>query len=165
MARTMFLLLSIFAASVLCDPVKTTSGVLRGFSPYPGVDAYLGIPYAQPPTGDLRFAPPKPFNGTGLRDCYDLSPGCFQLQVVTAFSVGPGGGVSESEDMLTINVVCRSVRVAGSDLAQWKPRSNTSLPVMIFLYGGGFTGGANAVPEYNGAQLAKEQDIIVATIK
>lgn len=87
--------------------VKTTSGLLRGFSPIPIVHAYLGIPFAQPPVGDLRFAPPQPLkteNSSEIRDCYHSSPGCFQLGVITAF-LDHATGIAESEDMLSINLV------------------------------------------------------------
>ena len=84
---------------------NTTTGVLRGFSPFPNVHAYLGIPYAEPPMGDFRFAPPHPVkNNAGVRDCYRSSPGCFQHQVLVAAS-DRETGVAESEDMLTINLV------------------------------------------------------------
>lgn len=84
--------------------IKTTSGHLRGISPRPNIDAYLGIPYAQPPLGDLRFAPPKPYSSSAVRECYYSSPGCFQIGVITAFS-DRETGTAESEDMLSINIV------------------------------------------------------------
>lgn len=107
---TCFLLLSLLLPSN-CQQVpivNTTSGLLRGFSPYPGVHAYLGIPFAEPPIGDLRFTPPQPFKASNATvDCYDVTPGCFQLNYITAFS-DRSTGTAESEDMLSINVVCPS---------------------------------------------------------
>ncbi|KAH8672755.1 Alpha/Beta hydrolase protein [Tricladium varicosporioides] len=135
--------------------IHTTSGLLRGFTAFSDVQAYLGIPYAQPPIGDLRFSPPQPFQGNNasVKNCFTSTAGCFQQQYITAFS-DRSTGISESEDMLSINI--------------WKPtntNSTKSLPVMIFLYGGGFSSGANAMPQYDGSQFVAEQkDIIVATI-
>ena len=155
--------------------VKTTSGLLRGFTPYPNVFAYLGIPYAQPPIGDLRFAPPQPFrvnNASTTIDCFSVSPGCFQLGFISAFS-DRETGIAESEDSLSINIVrskqapqLLAERETDAEV-QWKPTdSNKPLPVMIFLYGGGFTSGANGMFQYSGVEFVAEQkDIIFATIK
>ncbi|KAH6680802.1 carboxylesterase family protein [Halenospora varia] len=149
------LLVFSFADAQQVPVVHTTSGVLRGFNAFPDVQAYLGIPYAQPPIGDLRFARPQPFQGNSstIRDCFVSTPGCFQQQYITAFS-DRSTGIAESEDMLSINI--------------WKSvntNSTKGLPIMIFLYGGGFSSGANAMPPYDGSQfVAEQQDIIVATI-
>jgi carboxylesterase type B len=102
-----YLLLLFLPSLITSQPlVNTISGVLRGFSPYPNVNAYLGIPYAQPPIGALRFAPPQPYkpNNTSIRDCYDVSPGCFQLTYSTAFA-DRSTGIAESEDVMSINIV------------------------------------------------------------
>ncbi len=151
--------------------INTTSGLLRGFSPYPDVHAYLGIPYAESPVGDLRFAPPQPFKtkDCSTRNCYDVSPGCFQLNYVTAFS-DRSTGIAESEDSLTINIVSTrgryKIRLIDTK-KQWKPaEANKVLPVLIFLYGGGFASGANGLPEYSGVEFVSAQkDIIFASIK
>ena len=143
------------AASQQVPDVHTSSGILQGTAPLPNVHAYLGIPYAAPPVGELRFAPPQPYgssNGT-VRACYESSPGCFQKTFLTAFS-DRGTGTAESEDMLSINI--------------WTPAKSTAtkLPVLIFLYGGGFTQGANALDEYSGLRIVAEQNnFILASIK
>ncbi|KAF2106962.1 Alpha/Beta hydrolase protein [Lophiotrema nucula] len=148
------LFLPVLVACQQAPTVQTTSGLLQGSYPHKDVTAYLGIPYAQPPIGDLRFAPPQPLpatNGSQVRDCYRSSPGCFQLDYITAFA-DRSTGIAESEDMLSINI--------------WKPtNANGSLPVMIFIHGGAFTSGANGMTAYNGLEFVKRQkDIIFASI-
>ena len=102
----MFLFFLFFSFTLADILANTASGALRGFSPFPNVHAFLGIPYAQPPIGKPRFAPPQPLNGSaGVRKCYRSSPGCFQHQVITAVS-DRETGIAESEDVLTVNIVC-----------------------------------------------------------
>lgn len=107
--------------------VNTTSGVFKGFSPYPIVNAYLGIPFARPPVGKLRFAPPKAFvpKDNAVQDATLIKPGCYQVLHTSAWA-DKGNGISESEDCLSINV--------------WKPaeQGKELLPVLIWLYPGGF---------------------------
>lgn len=95
------------AVSQHVPEIRTSSGLLRGIAPLPNVHAYLGIPYAEPPVGDLRFAPPQPIEGGNVDtvvDCYRVSPACFQHIFETPFS-DRSTGVAESEDMMTINIV------------------------------------------------------------
>jgi hypothetical protein len=69
--------LSLISSYQQVPTINTTSGLLRGFTPYPNVEAYLGIAYAQAPIGNLRLAPPQPLkvNNASIRDCYHASPG------------------------------------------------------------------------------------------
>jgi para-nitrobenzyl esterase len=104
---------------------------------------FLGIPYAEPPVGDLRFAPPraaKPWNG--MRDATAFGPDCPQLSISWA-SAG-----AHDEDCLNLNV--------------YTPAQVTSrLPVMVFLHGGAFVTGAGS--EYDGKILA-EMPVVVVTL-
>lgn len=156
------LLLAALAQAQIPD-VTTSSGTLQGTAPLPNVYAYLGIPYAEAPVGDLRFAPPVRFgsssNGTyqatnsTLRAAYYSSPGNFQPLFLNAGS-DRSTGTAESEDMLSVNV--------------WKPANATAdakLPVLIFMHGGAFLEGSNALPTYDARQLVAEQGIVVASIK
>jgi len=144
-----------FASAQIVPTVSTSSGLLRGFLPQPNVAAYLGIPYASPPTGPLRFAPPQPYrsaNNASVLDCYHFSPGSFQIDYATAFGAI---GTPQSENMLTLNI--------------WAPAKTSKrqglLPVLIFLYGGGFTQGSTAQIGYNGQDLvAEHNDMIFVTI-
>ncbi len=107
------------------------------------VGVFLGIPYAQPPTGDLRWKahrPPQPWEG--VRDATSYGPACAQT--------GPLENGS-SEDCLTLNV--------------WTPISarGGKVPVMVWIHGGGFTFGASSQPEYEGSVLAS-QGVAVVTL-
>ncbi|KAF1989485.1 alpha/beta-hydrolase [Aulographum hederae CBS 113979] len=153
--------------SPLAATVRTTSGNIVGHeAAWPtnsGISEYLGIPFATPPLGDLRFAAPKPFkeNGTVQADTYGAD--CLQGEGLPAsdprtldwllaggFSV-KGYPRNKSEDCLTLNV--------------WaKPQTgDKKKAVLIFLYGGAFMVGTTNAPAYNGARLAAEEDIIVVT--
>ena len=140
-------------ALVSCDSnvpiVRTTSGRLRGFSPYPKVQAYLGIRYAVPPVGDLRFAPPEQnaSNVSSIVDAIHFSPACYQVLFETPFA-DKLSGVAEAEDCLSINVLKPS-------------ESNGSLPVLAYLHGGAFVQGANSAPNMDGIRLVAEQNNMI----
>jgi Carboxylesterase family len=133
-------------------PVKTTSGVLTGTAgkSYGSVSAYLGVPFAQPPIGPLRFAAPvaykssAPHNATAYgKDC----PGTIALG-----GSGPGkSGVTD--DCLFLNV--------------WAPTPKAGdtgkKAVMVWFYGGGFVGGGTSGGMYDGTSFAKNHDVIVVT--
>lgn len=93
-------------------------------------EAFLGIPYTQPPLGNLRFRRPQSLNTswTGVRNATQYGYSCYQY--ASKFNL--------SEDCLTLNVV----RPAGT-------KANDALPVLIWIYGGGLTSGSSADPQYN----------------
>jgi carboxylesterase type B len=105
-------------------------------------DFFLGIPFAQPPIGDLRFRPPQPLNTTfnETRNATAYSPEC----------IGYGSdtwvlGNYVSEDCLTVNVI-RPEGVA--------PGAN--LPVGVWIYGGGNYNGGNSDPRYNTSFIVQQ---------
>ena len=131
--------------------VTTPSGVLRGL-PLDDADAYLGIPYAAPPVGPLRFQAPQPATPwTGERDATAFGPSAPQPVGGPFSGLVPGMGVGEqSEDCLTLNV--------------WAPHDGDgSLPVMLWLHGGAFTIGGSSLPTYDGRLLATEQRVVVVS--
>jgi cholinesterase len=175
--------LSLFLTTILASPtssaapfdigqkVQTTSGTVLGHAStwQPQVSEYLGIPYAIPPLGPLRFAAPKPFKPNSTSAVFTASKhanDCMQYAKaggstmgtaeLAAYGAGMGGGTKDnphsfSEDCLGINV--------------WtKPQSGEKgKAVLMWIYGGGFsTGNANA-PFYNGARLAEEEDVVVVS--
>lgn len=138
-------------ASDLSRPVVATqSGALRGIDGK-GVRAFLGVPYAAPPVGDLRWRAPKPVTAwDGVRDASRIGGDCTQALGRSAILGGGGGLVFGSEDCLYLNIYSPAGEPA-------KPR-----PVMVYLHGGAFTIGAGA--NYDPSLLAVEQDRVVVTL-
>lgn len=124
--------------------VRTDLGVVRG-QVREGHRLFQGIPFAAPPTGDLRFRPPQPARPwQGVRDATVPRGQCAQLPAPY------GGETSYEEDCLYLNVTT-------PDRAQRRQR----LPVMVWVHGGGNTTGTASI--YNAAKLAKD-GVVVVTI-
>lgn len=126
--------------------VRTTSGDLVGTST-PSAQVFKGVPYAQPPLGALRWAPPKPTSWTGERRAEAFGMPC--LQRTDPGGAPNGGGVSgpSSEDCLYLNV--------------WAPAKARRAPVMVWLYGGGGTMGSGHVRAYHGDAFARDGVVLV----
>ena len=120
---------------------RVEQGVLEGtLDTKTGVQAYLGVPFAQPPIGDLRWrAPQPPAHWEGVRPAKKFSPRPVQAPIYSDMTFESDG---LSEDCLYLNV--------------WTPakRGQPSLPVLVYFYGGGFNAGAGDEPRYNGASMA-----------
>lgn len=110
--------------------------------------AFLGIPYATPPVGPLRWKPPVPeAKWTGTHDATNFGPRCMQAHLFDDMVFRDNG---PSEDCLTVNV--------------WTPANmqpGQKLPVMFWIYGGGFNGGTTSEPRQDGAHLATKGVIVV----
>lgn len=127
--------------------VRTTSGALAGETTG-GVSTFKGVPYAKPPVGDLRWAPPQAMSWTGVRDATPFGAPC--LQPTNPDGVTPnGGGVAgaSSEDCLYLNI--------------WAPAAARNAPIMVWLYGGGGTMGAGSVSSYDGGAFARDGVVLV----
>jgi para-nitrobenzyl esterase len=129
-------------------PVRTQAGLVQGTFE-DGITVYEGIPFAAPPVGDLRWqAPQPPLPWRGVNHADKLAPACVQVPIVLpALGIN---GVSVSEDCLYLNV--------------WTPAKSPKdkLAVMVWIYGGGFTGGATSYSLYDGANLAKKGVVVVS---
>ncbi|GIE29257.1 carboxylic ester hydrolase [Actinoplanes italicus] len=124
--------------------VRIDAGCLRG-GWEDGLAVFRGIPYARPPVGALRFAAPEPMTGwDGVRDALTFGPAAPQSGVL-----GDSGG--GGDDWLTVNV--------------WSPEpgAGAGLPVMVWIYGGGYAFGSADRPEYDGGRLAKDGPVVVVT--
>lgn len=122
--------------------VGTDSGAVRGVATAT-TDEFLGIPYAAPPVGALRWRPPAPAaHWSGVRDATAFAPHCPQV-------AGPFGKASTSEDCLYLNVF-RPAR-----------RSGRPLPVMVWIHGGALVTGES--DDYDPTNLVRD-GVIVVTI-
>jgi len=127
----------------------TTAGDVVGYEHQPGVHAWLGLPYAAPPTGELRWrAPRPPTPWTGVREAVDAGGRCPQKPSMLASANTAGAGFAGTEDCLYLNV--------------WAPADASGLPVMFWIHGGGNTIGSGDT--YIGANLAARQEVVVITI-
>lgn len=138
-----------FAASA--DPlvVKTEQGKVHGKTINDGkVRAWMGVPYAAPPTGDLRWKAPQPAaKWTGERDAIKYAPHCAQNKVFEDMIFQDDG---PSEDCLYLNVYAP----ATAD-------SKSKLPVMFWIHGGGFSGGGSNEPRHNGDFLPLKGVVLI----
>lgn len=131
--------------------VETSGGRIEGVD-LGEVRAWLGVPYAAPPVGPLRWMPPQPHPGwSGTRDATVHGHASLQRAGSLERLAGAGGGDLGDEDCLTLGV--------------WAPTSAGSepLPVMVWIHGGGFTSGAGSLSWYDGSRLAR-RGVVVVTI-
>lgn len=136
---TLFMSIVVFAQQP--EPVKVKAGLLQG-SYENGLTVYKGIPFAKPPVGELRWKAPQPAAGwNGVRVADKFGPAPMQ---------GGNPPSGKSEDCLYLNV--------------WSPAKspNEKVPVLVWIYGGGFAFGYTSDPMYDGANLAKKGVILVS---
>ena len=135
----------VFAADDLS--VKTRYGTFNGFVDKQGVKTWLGIPFAQPPVGKLRWRAPEPLKPSNkTRDAKKF--GFTAMQVVDENELASKN--PQSEDCLTLNI--------------WTRGQKKNLPVMVFIHGGGFQTGGSSDPLYNGSNFAAANDVVIVTI-
>ncbi|MCB1693249.1 MAG: carboxylesterase family protein, partial [Pseudomonadales bacterium] len=110
-----------------------------------GINVYKGIPYAAPPTGNLRWAPPAPAGRRGeTLDATEFGPACPQpARPDRGRDFGP-----QSEDCLTLNV--------------WAPENAANAPVMVWIHGGAFRIGNGGAPFYDGRHFADKGIVFVS---
>ncbi|GAA1884935.1 carboxylesterase/lipase family protein [Lapillicoccus jejuensis] len=124
--------------------VRTGQGTLQG-ALVDGVDDFLGVPYAAPPTGARRWQPPAPApTWSGSREATSYGPRCAAL-------ASSNGARSDSEDCLYLNVY----RPHGAT-------ASSALPVYLFIHGGGLVNGSSN--QAGGEQFARETGAVVVSI-
>ncbi len=139
--------LCLIAASTWAAPAVVESGAIEGVT-QDALTIYMGVPFAAPPVGELRWRAPQrvaPWQGT--RKATSFAPACMQKGVSMPGEKPP----ATSEDCLYLNI--------------WTPArtANERLPVMVWIYGGGYTNGSASMPLYWGDKLA-QRGVVVVTI-
>lgn len=121
--------------------VKVQNGIIEGTFE-DGLMVFRGVPFAAPPVGELRWrAPQPPINWEGVKQATAFAPAPMQ---------GGNPPSGKSEDCLYLNI--------------WSPAktANDKIPVMVYIYGGGFSGGNTSDPWISGEKLAKKGVILVS---
>ena len=130
-------------------PLRTGSGLVAGKILPSGVKAWFGVPYAKPPTQDLRWKPPQPISWRGVWNADRIMPEC--MQVLRPHNINHYFGEEPtSENCLYANI--------------WAPataRAGAKLPVIVFLYGGGSTIGSSGMASYGGETVARRGAVFV----
>src|SRR5689334_14572935 len=146
---TVTLLLVPFEICVAAEQVRTQSGVVEGAVSADGkVRSFKGIPFAAPPVGDLRWRPPQPAPPwNGVRKATEFGARCMQGRIYEDMVFRDPG---PSEDCLYLNV--------------WAPvePAGKELPVMVWIYGGGFAAGSASEPRQDGENPARKGVVVVS---
>ena len=133
------------------DRVKIANGIIEATGqPDSAVRSFKGIPFAQPPVGDLRWREPQPVkNWKGVRSAGQFGPRCMQVTSPGADYWFRSNGMSE--DCLYLNV--------------WTPAKSgrKRLPVLVYIFGGGFQNGDGSEPRYDGESMARK-GIVAVTV-
>lgn len=129
--------------------IELGRAIVHGVALGPSIDAYLGIRFAEPPTGPRRFAAPERVALSGIIDATSFGPAAPQFP---GMGIVPGDATPNAmdEDCLFLNV--------------WAPTGPGPHPVFVWFYGGAFLGGFTADPTTNGGRLAARGSMIVVTV-
>jgi para-nitrobenzyl esterase len=142
-------LLCLVAGTLAAQPVQVSQGQLEGSKSADGkIRIYQGVPYAAPPIGELRWKPPQPPpKWSGVKTATAFGPRCMQGRPYPDMVFRDPG---TSEDCLSLNI--------------WTPAASASakLPVMVWIYGGGFAAGTTSEPRQDGEALARKGVVVVS---
>lgn len=129
--------------------VTIEHGIIEGnYNTHDGIQSYLGVPFAKPPVGDLRWKKPQPFeHWDGVKETKAFGPRPMQT-IVFGDMKSRSHGISE--DCLYLNI--------------WTPalRNTKNLPVLVYFYGGGNVAGDASERRYDGASMAKQGIVVVS---
>ncbi len=126
--------------------VETSGGTLRGFAANDDTWQFLGVPYAKPPLGDLRWRPPVPAEPwSGVREATSWSDQSAQDPALQAINKG-----GMSEDSLYLNITA--------------PKEAENLPVMVWFHGGAFAILSGNSAQYNNPESLTTKDVVLVTV-
>jgi para-nitrobenzyl esterase len=143
----LFCLAAAVSPAAVPDLVKVDTGRVKGVVNN-GIAAFKDIPFAAPPVGALRWQAPQPEpHWKGVREAREFGPRCMQGNIYNDMVFRDKG---PSEDCLYLNV--------------WTPATSAKarLPVMVWIYGGGFAAGAASEPRQDGENLARKGVVVVS---
>lgn len=114
------------------------------------IEEYRGIPYAEPPVGELRFKPPVPAQAwDGTLDASSRRTGCPQRRARDGAGL-MGGDLEYGEDCLHLNI--------------WTAEGHRKRPVLVWIHGGGFNYGSASYDNYTGSVIAAKTGLVVASL-
>jgi para-nitrobenzyl esterase len=150
----LFVLISCNNQNIDYQNIKTQYGTISGkLSPDGTVKIFMGIPFAAAPVGDLRWKAPQPAEKwDGIKQCTENPPSAMQhkpqpFMMWSQEFITPAEPISE--DCLYLNVWTSAKKV------------DEKLPVIVWIHGGGFSGGSGTVPLYNGEAMARKGIVFV----
>ena len=147
--RVVLVSVTFCSLAMAADRVRTDSGTVEGSTGASSqIRVFEGIPFAAPPVGKLRWQPPQPVLAwKGVRKADVFGSRCMQGAIFSDMVFRDPG---PSEDCLYLNV--------------WTPakKASAKLPVMVWIYGGGFQAGAASEPRQDGENLAKKGVVVVS---
>ncbi len=150
MKRLLFALLALLATPVAAEPIPVDGGLIDGKELSNGVNGWFGVPFAAPPVRERRWRAPQPVTPwQGVYHADRFAPMC--LQSLRGRTMNHYfGNEAISEDCLYLNV--------------WAPAdaAGKRLPVMVWIYGGGFNVGSASMANYGGENLAREGVVYVS---
>jgi len=153
--------LVLFATSLLLlpaspnntKPIRIDAGLVSGLTDPSGVTAYLGIPFAAPPVGPLRWRPPQPAaHWDGVRAADHFGASCMQNEI--------GSRLPWTKEFMTQGPISEDCLFLNVWTAAKSPRGKQA--VMVFIYGGGFSEGSTVCAVYDGAALAQKGVVVVS---
>ncbi|VDD78597.1 unnamed protein product, partial [Mesocestoides corti] len=137
--------------------LKGTKWIVDGVE----VDAYLGIPFAKPPVGSLRFAKPKAVKlWKGQLDATQRPNTCWQYLFSGFDKANPAARVWVNNTRMSEDCLYLNVWVPAN-----MPQDGKPLPVMVWIFGGGFFSGTSTLDVYDGKFLAAKEGVIVVSMQ